>query len=386
MMTEKLYYLDSHIAEFSAKVLSCEKAEKGFIVVLDKTAFFPEGGGQAPDTGFIGGVPVLDTQENNGCIYHLCAEAVTAGDTVSCRIDWENRLRRMQSHSGEHIVSGLAHRLYGCENVGFHMGEDGMTIDFDIELDWEQLMEVERRANEAVRMNLPVRAWLPPEDELCALNYRSKLELTENVRLVNIEGIDLCACCAPHVNYTGEIGLIKLLDSQRHRGGVRITLICGEEAYEDYCRKQQSVTEISQLLSSKRSDVTPAVQRILRENQAMREKADRLSMALVQFMADMQPPTEGSICIFDTVLDDIAQRELVNLLMEKAGKLACVFCGSDEEGWRYIIGSKSIDLRRNTKAINAAIEGRGGGKEQMIQGRAAGKKENIEENIKTLEI
>ncbi len=386
MMTEKLYYFDSHMAEFSARVISCEETKKGFLVVLDKTAFFPEGGGQAPDTGYIGEARVSDVQEKDGIIYHLCHKALPVGEDVPCRIDWQQRLRRMQSHSGEHIVSGLAHKLYGCENVGFHMGEDGMTIDFDIELSWDELMEVEKQANEAVRKNVPIRAWLPEEEELKALDYRSKLELTENVRIVDIEGYDLCACCAPHVNYSGEIGLVKILDSQRHRGGVRITLICGEQAYEDYRAKQQSVTEISQLLSAKRDEVVPAVQRILRENLAAKEKADRLSMAMVRMMAEAERSTEGSICVFDAILDDIAQRELCNLLMEKCGKLACVFCGSDEEGWRYIIGSKHIDLRKNTKAINAAIEGRGGGKEQMIQGRATGKKNSIEENIKSLSL
>lgn len=383
-MTEKLYYIDSHMAEFTARIMDCTVADGGFDIVLDRSAFFPEGGGQAADTGYIALAQVLDCQEKDGIIHHLCTEPLPLGAEVSCRIDWAQRLRRMQSHSGEHIVSGIAHKLYGCENVGFHMGEDGMTIDLSVELDWEQLMEIERRANKAVRLNIPIRAWLPEEEELCTLDYRSKLELTENVRIVSIEGYDMCACCAPHVSFTGEIGLIKILDSQRHRGGVRITLICGEQAYEDYRQKQQSVTEISQLLSAKRDEVVPAVQRILRENQSTRERCDKLSMELVRIKAQAEPSTDGSICVFDSILDDIAQRELANLLMEKCGKLACVFCGSDEEGWRYIIGSKTVDLRKNTKAINGAIEGRGGGKEQMIQGRANGKKENIEDNIKKL--
>ena len=383
-MTEKLYYIDSHMREFSARVIDCQVAEKGFLVLLDKSAFFPEGGGQLPDTGYIGSARVSDVQERDGVIYHLCDQPLPLGAELPCRIDWAQRIKRMHSHSGEHIVSGIAHRLYGCENVGFHMGEEAMTIDLNKELSWDELMEVEKRANEAVRANLPVRAWLPEEDELKTLNYRSKLELTENVRLVEFEGYDLCACCAPHVSFTGEIGIIKILDVMRHRGGVRVTLICGEDAYEDYRIRQESVTEISRLLSAKREDVAAAVQRVLRENQAGREKCDRLSMELVRVKAGAIQPSEGSVCVFDSVLDEIAQRELANLLMEKCGALACVFCGSDEEGWRYIIGSKNIDLRKNTKAINAAIEGRGGGSVQMIQGRAMGKRNIIEENIKNL--
>ena len=383
-MTEKLYYIDSHMAEFSARILSCEPEKDHFLVTLDKTAFFPEGGGQLPDTGYIGEARVSDVQEKDGIIYHSCNEYLPLGAQLPCRIDWAQRRKRMHNHSGEHIVSGIAHRLYGCENVGFHMGEEAMTIDLSLELSWDELMEVEKRANEAIRKNLPIRAWLPEEDELKTLDYRSKLELTENVRIVEIEGYDLCACCAPHVSFTGEIGMIKILDSMRHRGGVRVTLICGEDAYNDYRLRQESVTEISRLLSAKREDVAGAVQRLLRENQSMREKCDRLSMELVRVKAEVSTPTDGSICLFDSVLDDIAQRELVNLLMEKCGALACVFCGNDDEGYRYIIGSKSIDLRKNSKTINAAIEGRGGGSVQMIQGRATGMKNLIENNIKSL--
>lgn len=385
-MTEKLYYLDSHMQEFTARIADVDMDEKGILIALDRTAFFPEGGGQLPDTGFIAQSRVSDVQEKDGIIWHRCSDPLPVGAEVPCRIDWPQRIRRMHSHSGEHIVSGVAHRLYGCDNVGFHMGEEAMTIDFNLELSWDELMEVEKRANEAVRKDLPVKAWLPEQEDLHFLAFRSKLELTENVRVVEIEGYDLCACCAPHVSRTGEIGVIKILDSTRHRGGVRISLICGEDAYNDYRLRQESVTEISRLLSAKREDVAPAVQRILRDNLAMKEKCDRLSMELVRVKAEAAESTEGSICVFDSVLDEVAQRELTNLLMEKCGRLACVFCGSDEEGWRYIIGSKNIDLRKNTKAVNAAIEGRGGGSVQMIQGRAMGKKSTIEENIKNLQL
>lgn len=385
-MTEKLYYLDSHLQEFTAKVVDCEYDERGFLITLDKTAFFPEGGGQQPDTGYIGPARVIDVQEKDGIIRHLCEEPLPMGIEILCRIDWDVRFRRMQSHSGEHIVSGVAHRLYGCENVGFHMGEDAITIDLNIDLSWEQLKEVERHANLAIWSDLPVKAWLPSDEELEHMYYRSKMELKERVRVVRIEGYDSCACCAPHVNHTGEIGIIKLLDSQRHRGGTRITMLCGQDAYWDYVRKQESVTEISQLLSAKRDEVAPAVQRILKEQQAMREKCDKLSMELVRVKAESVEKTDGNICLFDSVLDEIAQRELVNQLMEKCEGLAAVFCGNEEDGWRYIIGSKNIDLRANSKAINEAIEGRGGGSTQMIQGMSTGKKEAIEASLKTLSL
>lgn len=370
-MTVKLYYRDSMMMEFDATITECREVKGGYALILDKTAFFPEGGGQSADTGYIGDVRVNDVQEINGEILHYCAEAVEAGSTLHCRLDKEQRLRRMQSHSGEHIVSGIAHTLYGCENVGFHMGDEVMTIDFDRELTWEQLMTVETQANEAVRRNLPIMTSFPGKEELSIISYRSKLDLTENVRIVEITGIDRCACCAPHMERTGDIGIIKILESERHRGGIRITLVCGMNALDDYRRRQESVTAVSQLLSAKRGDIAPAVERVLAEQAKAKERIAALSMELAKLKAESCPETDGNICLFDTVLDEVAQRELVNMLMEKCGGMAAVFCGSDEEGYRYIIGSRSFDLRKNGKAINSAINGRGGGSTQMIMGRAA---------------
>lgn len=371
MTTEKLYYIDSHLFDFEATVLDCRETEEGWALILDKTAFFPEGGGQPADTGSIGTVPVRDVQERGGEILHFCGEALPVGVHLPCRVEREQRLVRMQNHSGEHIVSGLAHRLYGCENVGFHMGEDCMTIDFDRELDWQQLTEIETLANRAVRDNLPVLCSFSEGEALKSLEYRSKLELTENVRIVEIPGIDRCACCAPHVACTGEIGLIKILDAERHRGGVRLSLCCGMLALNDYRVKQENIAAISQALSAKRHETAGAVARLLTEQQKAKERIAALSMELARLKAEACPATEGNLCVFDDVLDEVALRELVNLLMEKCGGIAAAFSGNDETGYRYIMGSRRVDLRRCAKEINRLIDGRGGGKPQMIQGSAA---------------
>ena len=385
-MTEKLYYLDSHLFTFDAVVLDCRAEKTGYSVVLDRTAFFPEGGGQLADTGTLGGVRVTDVHERDGEIRHYTDAPLEVGESVRGEIDREQRLRRMQNHSGEHILSGLVHNAYGYDNVGFHMGAECMIIDFSGELAWEQLMELETRANEVVRQNLPLRIWFPDGAELRTLDYRSKLELTENVRIVEIPGVDRCACCAPHVERTGEVGMVKILDSQRHRGGQRVSVICGMDALEDYRARQESVTEISRALSAKRGEVTQAVQRVLSEQQSMKERCDALSLALIQYMADAEGERDGNIVLFSDVLGEIAQRELVNLLMPKAGGFAAVFVGSDSDGWRYIIGSLHCDLRAGARAINAAIDGRGGGKPQMIQGSAAAAGHEIECRLNTLNI
>ena len=385
-MTEMLYYADSHLSVFTAQVLACEQTKKGFAVTLDRTAFFPEGGGQSADTGTLGNARVLDAQERGGEIVHFCDAPLPVGESVEGRLDFEQRLRRMQNHSGEHIVSGLVHGRFGFDNVGFHMGADCMTIDFSGELSPDELTEIELKANETVRADLPVRAWVRGEAELAALDYRSKKELSGDVRIVEIPGVDRCACCAPHVSRTGEIGVVKILDSQRHRGGVRLSVVCGMDAVDHYRAAWQSVTGVSQLLSAKRGEIAGAVRRVLEEQQRMKERCDALSSALIARIAAGCAPTEGNLVLFDELLDEIAQRELVNLLAEKCGGFAAVFCGSDAAGWRYIIGSRTLDLRAAARRINAAIDGRGGGRPEMITGRAAASRAGIESGLKELNV
>lgn len=372
----RLYYEDSHIREFEASVTGIFETKNGLAVTLDKTAFFPEGGGQLADTGYIGDVRVSDVREREGEVLHYVNQPLTVGETYKCSLDWEQRYRRMQNHSGEHIVSGISHALHGVENVGFHMGADSMTIDFDRELTWGELMEIEKRANEAVRADLPISARFPDSDELAAMEYRSKLELTHDVRIVEIPGIDRCACCAPHVYRTGEVGFIKILDFMRHRGGIRVTLVCGMDALDTVRTMQENVTAVSQLLSAKRHECGKAVERVLSDSAKQKERISVLSMEFARMKAESIPATDGNICIFDDVLDDVALRELVNMLMDKCS-VAAAFSGNDEKGYNYIIGSKKTDLRKNAKAINSGISGRGGGRSEMIQGSAAADKNII---------
>ena len=374
-MTQKLYYIDSHLFAFTARVLSCEENGGRWEIILDETAFFPEGGGQPADRGTLSGVSVLDVREHGNVIIHYCDGPLEVDSTADGHVDRELRLCRMQNHSGEHVFSGIAHQLYGCENVGFHMGDGDLTIDFDRELSEEEILRIETEANLAVRENLPIRASFPSEEELSRLEYRSKKELQGDVRIVEIPGVDRCACCAPHVSNTGEIGLIKVLNFERHRGGVRLVLACGMWALRDVRDKQNSVAEISVLLSAKRNEVAGAVQRLLQERDALKEKNAVLAMELVHFKAAQQPETDGNICLFEAIPDEIAVRELVNLLVEKCGGIAAVFFPAGDGGTRYIIGSRHTDLRKASRAINAGIGGRGGGRPEMIQGSASAPEE-----------
>ncbi len=311
-MTVKLYDGDSRLRSFEAEVLRCEPAGNAWAVTLDQTAFFPEGGGQSADTGTLGGVRVLDVQELNGEIVHTLPSPLPAGERVTGLLDWEIRFRRMQNHSGEHLLSGLVHRTYGYRNVGFHLGDGDVTVDFDGELDREQLDELETAVNRAIAENVPIRCWYPSAEELAALDYRSKLELTENVRLVRIVGYDLCACCAPHVSRTGEIGSLRILDHMRHRGGIRLHLLCGMDALEDARARYRATQAISGLLSVPQLDTPAAVRRVLDELEETKRALEDSRRQLLQLKASAIPVSEGNICIFEPALDPLSLRELVN--------------------------------------------------------------------------
>ncbi|MCQ2558828.1 MAG: alanyl-tRNA editing protein, partial [Oscillospiraceae bacterium] len=331
------------------------------------------------------GLRVEKVKEAGEKILHFAAGPLKPGSTVECELDREQRLRRMQSHSGEHVVSGITHSMLGWDNVGFHMGSDYMTIDFSGEVSDAELAEIERRANEIVRANLAFHIWFPDAAELQSLEYRSKLELTENVRIVEIPGVDRCACCAPHVDYTGEIGLIKLLSSERHRGGTRVTLVCGMDAYDAVCTMQRNITAISNLLSAKRHETAAAVERVLAEKEAMRQTADALGDRYAALLEEKVSKLQGNLCIFENGLSDASVRGLLNSLTAEREGICALFSGTDETGYKYIIASSSVDLRKRARDINAGIGGRGGGSTTMIQGSASYPRLQIEEFIQKFE-
>lgn len=382
-MTEKLYYSDGHLSRFTARVTSCEKEDGTWAVKLDRSAFFPGGGGQEADEGVLSDMKLLGLREEGEDIVHLTPAPLEPGALVEGRIDWPLRFSRMQGHSGEHILSGTVHRLFGYDNVGFHMGEEAITIDFSGELSREDLSRAELEANRAIWRDVPVRTLLPTPGELAAMDYRSKKELTGQVRIVEIEGVDLCACCAPHVSHSGEVGLLKIIDSMRHRGGTRLTLLCGEAALLDYEALHENNAAVSAALSAKRLESGGAIARVMAEQEERRAELTKLKRELLQLKAAALRPTEGSICIFESDIDMITLRELVNAGSELAGKVCAGFAGTDGD-YKYIIGSRTVPLRARAKEINAAIDGRGGGSDAMIQGTSRARREDIERYFNAL--
>ena len=366
-MTEKLYYVDAYIKEFEATVLDSYTDGERHVAILDSTAFFPEEGGQSADTGYIGDVRVVDVREKGGVIRHYTDSLLTVGEKYTCRIDFADRFEKMQCHTAEHIISGAIKRLHGLDNVGFHLGATEVTMDVNGYLTREQLDEIELIANTAVFANVPVRTSFPSADELSSLNYRSKLDLTENVRIVEVEGYDLCACCAPHVAYTGEIGLIKILDFEKHRGGLRINIAAGYRALRDYREKYSNVLKISALFSEPQATVSVAAESFLTsyEEQKARLKAAGLNSARLE--AKLICKTDGSLVAYypDMNMDEL--REFVNSAKSKVGGILVALTGKDGD-YKYVMTSATVDLAPIFKKINADLSGRGGGRDNMIQG------------------
>ena len=386
-MTEQLYYQDSYIKDFEAVVLSCIPNGNHFEAVLDRTAFFPEGGGQCADTGVLHienrEIQVFDVQERNGEIIHFIDKEILPGQTVIGELDFQERFSKMQQHTGEHIISGIVHRRFGYENVGFHLGKEEVTMDYDGPLTPEELRSIEYEANQVVAENREIRAYFPGTEELEKIPYRSKKELQGKIRIVEIQDCDICACCAPHVKTTGNVGLIKITNAIRYKGGMRLWIACGMRALEDYNQKEASVVQISNMLSAKQQEVTEAVKRLTEEIQQLKEKAAKMQEKLV--MGYLESETEAlkenpnaNLLLFEKELDAVAMRNFVNAGMELTKGVCGVFIGDEKQGFRYVLGS-SGDIREIGKKLNAAFQGKGGGKPPMIQGSLVGEEKKIRE-------
>ena len=376
METVRLYYQDAHLREFSAHVVSCEPEKDHWAVVLDQTAFYPEGGGQPGDTGTLDSVRVLDTHARGEEIVHDCDAPLTPGSAVQGTIDWARRFDYMQQHSGEHIVSGIIHRRFGYENVGFHMGADMVTIDFSGMLTMDDVREIEREANEAVWANLPiVVSWVDGEEKANAV-YRSKKPISGVLRLVSIPAIDVCACCGTHVSMTGEIGLVKIFTCQKFHDGVRLEMLCGCKAYSYVNSILEQNKRISGLLSAKPQQTAQAAERMLDELAQVKYRAGALELRLIAQAAEALAGKGDSLLFMELSADGL--RQMADAGMHACGGVCAVFTGSDEAGWRYAIGHAGGDLRAFSKRMNDALRGRGGGKPEFVQGSVQASRAEIE--------
>ena len=369
--TEKLYDRDAYRTDFTARAVRTE----GSGVVLDRTLFFPEEGGQSPDRGVLGGFQVTDVQIRGGEIIHTVdaspeetAASFPAGAEVEGRIDWANRFSNMQQHSGEHLISGLVHRELGFDNVGFHLSAREVTLDFSGVIEPEEMERIEELANEAVTKNIETKIFFTTKEERADLDYRSKLDLEGTVRIVEFPGYDRCACCAPHVRRTGEIGLIKVTDLEHYKGGVRVRILCGSRAMALFRTEHAIVTGTARYLTTSPDQIGAQVRKMKEE--LRKTHADLLEMsraALARAVEDADPGA-ADVLLFFPDTDPRAAREAVTDLAKRHAGYAGIFTGTDETGYQFVIASDGADAREAASVLRREFGARGGGRSALVQG------------------
>lgn len=385
MEMKELFYKDPYAKEFDSVVVSCEKCGDGFDVVLEDTLFYPEGGGQPCDLGIINGISVNDVQrDKEDVIHHYLSDKIETGACVHGIIDWERRFDLMQNHTGEHIVSGLIHQMYGYENVGFHMG-DVLQIDLSGSLTWQQVLEVEEKANEIIYQNSKVVITYPTQEELKTIAYRSKKELEGTVRIVTIENADVCACCGTHVKYTGEIGLIKILSCFKHKNGVRMELVCGKRAFLYLQKAFEQVRKISGTLSAKPLEIAQFVDKVLEKNTDLTARLKEKNRETLWNRALSFTEKKHLLIDFVEGIDRNTLLYYANCLKEKqCADIICVMNQEENGTYSYLILSQQIDLRAYGKEVNQKLFGRGGGKAEMLQGSFSCEQDDIKTGLKEI--
>ena len=379
--TLRLYDADAYATEFDAVVLSCEKLtdkkHTTYAVILDQTLFFPEEGGQSPDKGTLNESNVLDVQIKNNIITHYLDAPLTVGDAVHGIINWQHRFFNMQQHSGEHIFSGIVHERFGFDNVGFHLSDQIVTMDFNGALSQEDIDEVEWSVNEVISKNIEILISFPSKEELESMSYRSKIEIEGQVRIVTIPGYDVCACCAPHVKRTGEIGMLKVMNVQNYKGGVRISILCGFRALAAFREKNHIVADLMGVLTTGQDKLVDTVSKMKTSNQDLNYQLGVTKQKLLEQKLKDIPDDQTNVLLFESDIDAPIMRNVINQLIETHPGICGVFSGNEEEGYSFIIGSKEIDCRTIATTLREKLGARGGGSAQMIQGSIKAKAEEI---------
>ena len=377
METEKLYYLDPFLAEFTATVLTCEAAKQGFLVTLDRTAFYPEGGGQPADHGTLGTVRVTDVHEKGGVVFHSVDGPVEIGETVTGRIDWARRFDHMQQHSGEHILSGILCADYHCDNVGFHMGADTVTIDYNTDITWEECLAAEAKANAVICADAAVDISYPSPEALSALHYRSKKELSGAVRIVRFPEADCCACCGTHVARAGQVGLVKILSCQKFRQGVRMEILCGGRAFRYLSACYDQARAIGQRLSVKPQDTLTAVERLEGDLSSAKARIAELETLAWEALAK-EHAGESDVLLFRSPMGGDSLRRLADAVARKTSGLTAVFAGEEGRYAYVLLRADGADISAFVTTLNGALRGRGGGRSGFAQGSVSASRAEIE--------
>lgn len=381
----ELFYRDPYAKEFDATVVSCKEGKDGYEVVLEDTAFYPEGGGQPADHGLLNSSHVTHVKRSGQDIIHVCDAPLETGRLVHGKIDWDRRFDNMQNHSAEHIFSGLINKKYGFDNVGFHMDDDVVTVDFNGELTDEQVSEIEKATVQAIANNEEVKIFFPSSEELHELQYRSKKELSGNVRIVEAGSSDRCACCGTHVRRTGEIGAFKVLESGKHRGGTRVLIAAGQRALNDYAKKITQTKEVSKLLSAKPNEIAKAVSKLLADDLEKQALSDRRTKKYFEMVARSTQAEGNLVLIFEDELTPFELKRFAGILKEQFPTSAIAVLSqakSDKPVFNYVLALDPQKAPEISKSLNKGLCGRGGGRDGLIQGSYQTDKETIEKTLR----
>ncbi|MBQ2584704.1 MAG: alanyl-tRNA editing protein [Erysipelotrichaceae bacterium] len=374
-LTKELYYDDAYLSEFQATVLSCEEDKKGYALTLDATAFYPEGGGQPYDTGTLNEAKVLEVHRRDDRIIHTVDTYLKPGTIVNGKVDFERRFDLMQQHSGEHVFSGLVHKHFGYDNIGFHLGEKEVVLDFSGPLDHKDLSMIEAECNRMIQKNIPVEVTYPNDEELSNLDYRSKKELSGRIRIVSIRDCDVCACCGTHVRKIGEVGYCKVLSLTTKKGNARVSVLFGKRATDYMARIYDEVTAISALISKNPLEILEGVRHL--QDEVLQKGLKLNALYTKHFEERFEKETETSL--FITIEEGCTMdllRHFCDRMSAKA-KTAAGLLKKSEEDYQYVIISKSEDLRAAAKSLSETFAGKGGGSKEMIQGSLHGSAEQI---------
>lgn len=379
---QELFYRDPYVREFTAEVVSCTEGKKGFEIILMDTAFYPEGGGQPTDLGELGSAKVNFVKRVNGSIIHYADKPLKVGNLAVGKIDWERRFDNMQNHTCEHIFSGLVHQKFGFDNVGFHMDPDDITVDFSGEISKEELNKIEQEVNEAIAANIELSVTFPSQQELASMNYRSKKELSGLVRIVSVPGCDRCACCGTHVRRTGEIGVFKILEAGKHRGGTRVRFVAGKRALRDYAWRLNEISKISALLSAKPHEISAAVEKVLNDGKAQGQLLAERTKLWLESVADRIEGPEDSVIVFENGLSPFELKKFASILKERFGGIPCaVLSEVEEKVFNYVLAYESENLSEISRELNKKLNGRGGGRDGVVQGTYRADRATIESAI-----
>lgn len=384
--TEKLYDADAYATVFDAEILKAEPAKEGVCLVLDKTLFFPEEGGQNCDRGtlIVEGkefeVTYVSLEKKDGaeiiCHYVKAEEEFLPGTKVQGKLGWMDRYDKMQNHTGEHILSGIIHSEFGFDNVGFHLNDEIFTMDFNGVITKEQLEFLEQKANQVVMENVPVVGEYVSDEALKDLDYRSKIEIEGAVRIVTIEGYDKCACCAPHVKFSGEVGVIKIIKAENWKGGMRLTVLCGNRAYKDYAKKHDILQNLSRSFSTSEDKVSDVVE-------GLKTSLAELEFKLANLECQMatEKLLQNPVQFFESLSPKALTKAMDDAMKQEPSKLFMAFVGNDETGYRYMAGSLEQNVEEIGKMLREKLGAKGGGRGTMVQGMVNAKKAAIEDLI-----